>query len=708
VSAALLIALLAAAAPGAQQVDLQARPQRVEPSRDFDVEHYRVTLGFDLEARSFTGENRVTLTALRDGWDRCLLHATGLRIDAVRGADGAALAFRHEGDEVWIDFPRPRAFGERVEFTVAYRGHDPERGLYFDDETAEHPRMVSTDSFPDNARRWIPLYDQPHDKVTQEMIVTAPRGNRILSNGRLVGVTEDAAAGTTTWHWSQELPHSTYLFMLAIGPFERIEDEYEGIPVTAWVYPQDVEDARWIFAKTPEMLRFYSELFDYPYPWAKYDQVTTPHVGGGAEATSATVLGQQVIHDRRAEQDFSWEWILAHEIAHHWWGDLTTLREWSHTWMNESFATYSDHLYTRHAFGEDAGAWDLKGKKEQYLHEARTRYMRPIVFDRWESPGDNFDRHTYPKGAAVLHMLRFELGDAPFFAVLRRFLREHAFQPVDTHDFLATVKDTTGRNLDAFLGQFLFHPGHPVFEVAASWDEAAGELELRVDQVQDTSRGVPVYDLPVEVGLTTAAGKQVVRLRLDEAEEVFRFPLPAPPLLVRFDEGNHLLKEWRFPKGRAELLFQARHDDAIGREWAVRQLGDAAGEAEVREVLRGLAGADPFWAVRAAAVEALGAADPAAHRGVLLASTEDPHSQVRVAALRALLRAMDPTDLPVFRQRFAEDDSYVVQAEALRAIGRVGSAADLPLLEAASQVSSPRQVLARAAAEAIASIRRRG
>ncbi|MBC8328120.1 MAG: DUF3458 domain-containing protein, partial [Planctomycetes bacterium] len=541
-----LLLLLAAAALPAQQVDVYSRPVQVEPSHDFDVQHYRVTLSFDLEAKTFQGENRITLRPLRDDWDRIRLDAVDLVVDAVRDADDRPLVFRQADGSLEVDFPEPYAYAQVVEFTVAYRGSDPPRGLYFDDETAEHPRMVSTDSFPNNARRWIPLYDYPHDKVTQELIVTAPLGNKILSNGRLVGVSEDSAAGTTTWHWHQEQPHSTYLFMLAIGPFTVLEDEYEGIPVSYWVYPKDAADAAWIFAKTPAMLRFYSELFDFPYPWAKYDQVTTPHVGGGAEATSATVLGHQLIHDRRAEQDYSWEWVLAHEIAHHWWGDLTTLREWSHTWLNESFATYSDYLYTRHVLGDDEGAWNLRGKKEQYLREARTRYMRPIVFDRYEQPGDNFDSHTYPKGAAVLHMLRFVLGDEAFFATLRRFLRDHAFQPVDTHDFMNTVKDATGRNLDGFFEQFLYAPGHPVFEVGHRWDAATGELELRVAQVQDAARGVPVYSIPVEIGLVTSAGKRVERVQLDAAEQVFRFALPERPLLVRFDEGNHLLKEWSF------------------------------------------------------------------------------------------------------------------------------------------------------------------
>ena len=307
--------LLVAGTLVGQEIDIYQRPTQVEPSHDFDVQHYRVTMAFDLEGKTFQGQNRVTLTPLRDGWKRCRLDAVELKVTSVFDSNDRKLLFTQDGGSLVIEFAQEYDFGDEVEFTVAYKGSDPQLGLYFDEESADHPLMVSTDSFPNNARRWIPCYDYPHDRVTQELIVSAPLGNKILSNGRLVSTMDDQEAGTTTWHWLQEKPHSTYLFMLAIGPFTVIEDSYGDIPVSYWVYPDAAEDAKWIFKKTPAMLDFYSELFDFPYPWAKYDQVTTPHVGGGAEATSATVLGQNVIHDPRAEQDFTWEWIIAHEVT---------------------------------------------------------------------------------------------------------------------------------------------------------------------------------------------------------------------------------------------------------------------------------------------------------------------------------------------------------------------------------------------------------
>ena len=688
----------------AQQIDVWSRPVQVERSRSCDFIHYRVSLTFDLDAKVFWGENRITLTPLTDEVDHCELDAEEISIEHAMDEAGETL-YHVQGDtSVVITFPQAISYGDTVDLTVVYRGENPQEGFFFDDASDDHPQMVSTDSWPDEAHHWIPLYDYPNDKVTHELIITVPRDNKVLSNGRLVGVTEDRGTGTTTWHLSQEQPHATYLFMLAIGPFTVIEDSLGDTPVNYWVYPEDAEDARWIFAKTPRMIAFYADLFDYPYPWAKYDQVTTPHVGGGAEATSATILGDGVIHDRRAEQDFSWERVIAHEIAHQWWGDLITLREWSHTWLNESFGTYSDYLWTHHEDGEDEGAWALLGKKNAYLREAHTRYMRPIVFNRYARPHDNFDSHTYPKGACILHQLRFILGDNSFFRVLSAFLHEHAFEPVDTYDFMKTVRHVTGQNMDWFFEQYIFSPGHPVFEIESNWDADAGQIRVHVVQAQDRAHGVPTYRSPVQIGIVTRSGKRVETVWLENERDTFVFESEEEPLLVRFDEGNWLLKEWTYDKNVEELFYQARHDDVIGREWAVRQLARSGSDDSVAEVLATIAREDSFWAVRVAALEAIAATDGQGAVELFQGAATDVNSQVRTAAIR-VLGGMDDQDLmPFFRSRFEADDSYQVQAELLRAIGRSGDQSQLEFLRQASAMLSHRDVIQRAAEWAIEEI----
>ena len=202
--------------------------------------------------------------------------------------------------------------------------------------------MVSSDCWPDKARQWIPCYDYPNDKVTNEMIVTVDKKYKVLSNGRLVGVTENSSERTVTYNWSQELPHPTYLLNLSIANYAVLKDSLGSLPVNYWVYKGLEENAKTTFRKTPYMISFYNKIFNYNYPWAKYDQVISSNLGGGAEATSATILGEGIVMDTIAEKDYSREWVIAHEIAHQWWGDVITLRSWEHNWLNESFGTYSD------------------------------------------------------------------------------------------------------------------------------------------------------------------------------------------------------------------------------------------------------------------------------------------------------------------------------------------------------------------------------
>ncbi len=585
--------------------DIYQRPVQSERTRVMDVLGYDVRLDVDLDSERFSGRNQVRAVSLRDTLDRVSLDAEQLEVTEVWGRYGENLAFSQDGGTLTVRLSFTATWGDTLQFTVSYRGEGSRPGFFFDEPSDEHPRLLTTDSWPDEARYWVPCWDDPADKATQRMSITAADSFQVLSNGRLDSTASDTARGVATWYWNQDTPHATYLWMLAVGPYEVVRDSLGSLPVRYWVYPRHAPRAREIFGRTPSMIRYFEDLFGVPYPWAKYDQVTTPHMGGGAEATSATILGQGVYPEDGAEPGFGWQQVIAHEIAHQWWGDLVTMREWSHTWISESFATYSDHLYTRQVRGPAEGAWDLKQKKDRYLRQARTEYMRPIVFDRYTEPEQNFDAHTYPKGAAVLHMLRFVLGDEPFFRVLNRFLTDHAYESVDTGDFIRTVTDVTGRDLSYFFDQWLFRPGHPVFEVSTRWVGAGGDttgrpgapgtgaggasgpgtLELEVAQVQEVGAGIPLYRIPVDIGFYTLEGRRIERVHLEGELTRRSFPLPEQPLMVRFDEGNRLLKEWTFPKSVGSLIYQLEFDDVVGRAWALEQLVERAAGADVPEEL---------------------------------------------------------------------------------------------------------------------------
>lgn len=556
----------------AQTQSLLSRPFQQERCRQYDALNYGIQLRFDLKKKSFEGSNTIRLRPLNEGLQDLSFDQTELLIKSVQGPTGKPLEYFLTDSSIQVHLEHPLSIPDTVEITIFYEGKNPSDGLLFDEETEQWPEMVSSNSWPNHARYWFPCYDHPNDKATMDFYITADADLKVLANGKLLGVESNPEKSTKTWHWFQQQPHSTYLSMLAIGPFQIIEDHLDDLPINYWVFAQDEAVAREVFAVTPSIIDFFNKLYQYKYPFDKYDQVIGPHQGGGAEATSATILGMGAVRHKRPDQDDNWERIIAHEAAHQWWGDLITLRSWEHTWMNESFATYSDYLYTRAVKGEEKGALDLEGKKNQYLREARERYKRPIVFSHYNEPQDNFDSHTYPKGAIVLHMLRYQLGDEAFFRVLSQFLHKFEFQPVDTHDFTKTVKEVTGKNMDWFFDQWIFKPGHPEFDISYRYEPDQRSVILSITQVQDRSIGTPVYRLPVQIGITTDKGKKIQEIWITQEQEDFVLPVDGKPLLVRFDEGNWLLKEFGFEKSKEELLYQSEHDDLIGRKWAEERL----------------------------------------------------------------------------------------------------------------------------------------
>jgi aminopeptidase N len=705
----------------AQKVDVYSRPLRTEPSRDYQALHYRIALDLDAANKAFSGGNTITVSPFRDGFRTCILDARTFTVSAVTLSDGAALPFQQADGRLTVDFPRPYGLGDRITFTVFYHAEglaDPQgrkKGINFVDATPTNPALIVARSFPDGARHWFPCYDHPNGKVTQEILATVPGGYRVLSNGKLIGVTEDPVKKTKTFHWSQEKPHATYLSALIAGPYLVTEDSLGTLPINYWYYEKDKNEAMNSFNRTPEIIKFLNKTYGYDFPWDKYDQVIVPG-GGGTETTSATMLTQSIIHDLKAEKDFSvHRWLITHEAAHQWWGDLVTCRDWGHTWINESFGTYSEVQFAEHEGGPDEAAVDLLGKKNRYFLEAATRYMRPIVFHRWEEPGQNFDRHTYQKGSAVVHMMRWILGDKPFLKVLSHFLHKHAFQPADTNDFLTAIKEATGQNLDWFFDQWLLSPGHPIFDVRSDWNEETKKLTWRIVQTQDTSAGVPIFKTPVVLGAVTAAGRQSEKVWISDRESVFTFDCPQKPLMVRFDEGDFLLKEWTFERPVEELLYQLVHDDALGRMWAAGRLGRHADDPHVGPALAQSAKSDPFWAVRRDALYALGGYEGAVDMdertnipwtrlnegfkpgrfltaglvGLLKEKTEDPNPKVRAAAFWALGNLKDKTLIPFLTRQFAKDDSYGAQAAVLVALGKTEDRSIIPFLQDAAKMKAP-------------------
>jgi len=272
---------------------------------------------------------------------------------------------------------------------------------------------------------------------------------------------------------------------------------------------------------------------------------------------------------------------------------------------------------------------------------------------------------------------------------------------------MTAIKETTGQNLDWFFDLYIFKPGHPVFDVSYNWDDGRKKLKLKVVQTQDTSRDIPIYTIPVIIGITTPKKKVSKKVWIKKKEEVFEFSVKERPLMVRFDKGNYLLKEWKFDKSLDELLYQLKNDDVIGRMWAASELEEFKDSPRTVKGLIDSTQSDKFWAVRRDALEILGNIKRKEDVELFKEKCKDKNSKVRTTALRALGGYKDTRLVSFFRERFNKDDSYLAQSEALSSLGMCGDSSQIPFLEKASKMSSPRDLIKRAAAQAIELIKLR-
>lgn len=655
------------------------------PDRAIDITHIRLELKVDFAQRQISGSATLSARVLAATVAAVVLDADELDVHAVRlrrlpsvddGSDGP-VSFEIGAKTLLLRFASALERDAEFQLVIAYSAQ-PERGLYFIQPDAGYPDKqphVWTQGQDLDARAWFPCHTLPDDKATSEMIATVPAEMFALSNGELLSRTEHSD-GTATFHWREHTPHAAYLITLAVGPFVEIRDEWDGLPVTYYVLPGYEEAARRVMGRTPQMLQYFSDKIGVRYPYEKYAQVcVTDFIMGGMENTSATTLTDTVLPDERVMPDFVYESLVAHELAHQWFGDLVTCRDWSHGWLNEGFATYFESLWIEHAQGEDAFRYNLYQQAQLYRQEDSARYRRPIVMRSYNQPIDIFDMHLYPKGGCVLHMLRAQLGDDDWWRVLKHYVTKHRETTVLTHDFQHAIQEATGRNFDKFFDQFIFTGGHPEYSVSYAWDEARHTATLTVKQRQTLDALTPLFDLPVLVRFETSAGLHDLSVRIQDAEQTLSFVLPEQPRLVRFDPYGDLLKTLEFPRPLALLRYQLVHDTTvIGRIEAAHELARLSTRAAVTALAEALL-RDPFWGVQVQIAQALGEVRSPAAREALLAGLSLPNTRARRAVVAALASfKRDETIAATVWQRFVEGDpSYYVEAEAVRAQGLLKS-----------------------------------
>src|SRR5450432_1132331 len=650
--------------------------------RSLRIVHVRLELDLDLPGQRLAGLATLTLAGRRDELAVFTLDAVELDIESVT-LDGRPATFDYDGERLRVTCVRPFARDAEFRTEIRYRCA-PRRGLYFMGPDEGHPdRSLQfwTQGQDDDSRHYWPCIDHPIEKFTTEVVCTAPAGNFVLSNGDLLERTELAAergkSARVRWHYRLDFPQPAYLLTLVCGPFvELIEKAPKtGVDVYYFAAPGREADARRSFARTPAMIDYFSERIGVPYPHKRYSQIAVPDfIFGGMENTSATTLTDLALVDERASLDHDVDGLVSHELAHQWWGDLVTCREWSEGWLNEGFATYFEYVWREHAKGRDEADYEQLSDTDGYLAEAG-RYQRPVVCRQYDEPIHLFDAHLYDKGGRVLHMLRYALGDALFWRSLRHYVGKHARGSVETRDLARAIEEVSGRSFDEFLDRWIARPGHPELECVWEWDEERKVGTLRVAQKQAITAEAPVFKFDTSVRFELDGQERDEPVAVTEATHAFEFKLPTRPTQVVFDPGDVILKTMKMEKPRA--LWRRQLEGArlgVDRVTAATALGGLVEPASV-EALVGALKRERFWAVRVAAARALGRMRRDDAREALLAAFDDIHAKVRRAAAAALgeWRGDERAARALATRLQKGDPSVFVEAEAALALGRTRS-----------------------------------
>ncbi|TMQ11914.1 MAG: peptidase M1 [Deltaproteobacteria bacterium] len=682
---------------------------RWAPDRVVDIQHLALVLDVDPTRRSVTGTVTLRCRVIADDTRAVELDAVELIIERVTANDAAA-AFRNDGKKLRVELPRPAPAGSELVLAIAYRGA-PRRGLYFiaPDEAYPHkPVQVWSQGQDEDSRYWFPCFDAPHEKATSELTVTVPAHLFAVSNGTLVSDHTDG--GSRTLHWRLDVPHSCYLVMLAVGDFASIETRWRDVPVVYHVEHGREAAAERTLARTPEMLELLSRRFGVPYPYPRYAQVfVADFIFGGMENTSATTLTDTVLLDERAALDHDVDALVAHELAHQWFGDLVTCRDWGEGWLNEGFATYAEYLWREHHEGRDAADLELDEWAEQYFGEDAGRYRRAIATKYFEEPIDIFDHHLYEKGGRVLHMLRHTVGDAAFWASLTHYLTKHRLGVVESRDLARAVEEATGRNLDWFFSQWVIDgAGHPDLEVAIRWDAVERLAAVTVEQKHKVEGKTPLFRIPTRVRFRVGDRDHDVAIEIIDPRHVFHIRLDSEPSQAIFDPGRVVLAGLKIDKPEPVWIAElAGASLAIDRATAAAALGRRGGPIAERALGDAVAH-DRFWAARGAAALALGRLrTPTARDRLVKAVAAEVHPRARRMIARALGDFVHDAIAGAALAQIVEhgDASYFVEAEAALALGKTRTPRAGELLRLAATRDSYTDVIRQHAYRGLAEAR---
>ncbi|SOE20002.1 aminopeptidase N [Spirosomataceae bacterium TFI 002] len=671
----------------------QVNAQKYNPSetRTFDLIHTQLDVTPNWETSSLAGEAILKLKPFFYPQNQVILDAKGFEIKSIDLNGQQTQDFNYDGIKLQIELGKSYTNKDTLQIAISYIArpnelasieglkHPELKGLYFVNDQNPMGRQIWTEGETQYNSCWFPTIDAPNEKHTQQISITVDTAFTTLSNGLLI---KSETNGTTRKDtWLQKIPHSVYLTMIAAGNFTKVVDpSFKDFEVSYYVEPQFEKNAIDIFGNTPEMIRFFEQKLGVKYPWEKYAQIAVKdYISGAMENTSATVHGSGIQQTKPQLIDNKPDGIIAHELFHHWFGDLVTCESWANLSLNEGFADYSEQLWAEHKYGKTEGDYTAINARIQYFIEAEDEQKQVIRFG-YEDMEDMFDSHTYAKGGRILHMLRRLIGDEAFWKGLNYYLTEHAYETVEIHDLRQAMERVSGMDLNWFFNQWYLSKGHPDLFVEHSIKDNI--LTLYVEQTQIDSANNNLFQFPLEVLVGTKAGQELKTFWIDESEEYLEIPLADSLTFISVDPDASLLAMVDHVKSDELLIAQMQIKDYLAPRLEAFDLltytpddGDGiilnpVHKKPIRDLVLA-ATEDPFWGLRDKAVQKFFDYDGEdflkVERQLQSVIRTDKRSQVRASAILAMKNFLNAQNDLIFRNSL-NDSTYIVQAAALEGI----------------------------------------
>ena len=677
----LLLSLLFAA-------DDKAPLQRTR-DRTVDIHHIKIDVAVDLESESVYGHVVHTLSPFSRSLESFYLDAEDMTIRRVRLND-KDIGFDHNGDKLHLSLNKPIGWLDTVTVRIDYTAY-PRKGTYFikpDETYPDKPWQAWTQGEDTDNHHWVPLYDYPNERSTFETILTVDQKFKAVSNGELVSVTENKD-GTHTWHWRENFPMVAYLISYVVGEYVKIEDSYNEIPVNYWVYKDNQDEAMRSFGLTPDMMKYFGEVTGVEYPYEKYDQIIIDDfMFGGMENITLTHNTDRTMYDQFAAPDVSSDGLVAHELAHQWYGDMLTTRNWANAWLNEGFATFFSRKYREHKFGYDEGEHIRFGEMGSYFGSNK-KWRRATVQHSFYESMDVFDGHIYAKGSLILNMMQDYLGDDAFWRAIQHYTRLNQYKNVETEDLKKAIEEITGQNMDWFFKQWIYEPGFPEYDVKWSYNQRNRTVKLSVKQKKDLKNNL--FKMPVQVRIDD----QIHTIWIEDKELVYELPVDMRPKMVIFNAGMRIPCKVTFNKPVSEWILQLEKGPHIlDRIAAIRVLKTKKGRRSVETALLNAARSDLFWGVRKEAVNAFASLKSKKYADEFMALAEGQDNRVRRAIWNGLKNYKDNEDVSLFLQNvILSGNKYYSISDAFKSLVVVDTAAARKKVEALLDTESHNDVI---------------